>query len=34
MIVAMHHVAIGVSDFDKGLASYRDLLGFEASVQK
>jgi glyoxylase I family protein len=29
MIVGMHHVAIGVPDFDKGLAFYRDLLGFE-----
>jgi glyoxylase I family protein len=28
MIVGMHHVAIGVPDLDKGLAFYRDLLGF------
>lgn len=33
MIVGMHHVAIGVQDFDKGLEFYRDLLGFEV-VQK
>jgi len=33
MIVGMHHVAIGVPDFDKGLAFYRDLLGF-AVVQE
>ena len=29
MIVGIHHVAIGVPDFDKGLAFYRDTLGFE-----
>lgn len=29
MIVGMHHVAIGVQDFDEGLKFYRDLLGFE-----
>ena len=29
MIVGIHHVAVGVPDFDKGLAFYRDLLGFE-----
>ncbi|NJN50762.1 MAG: glyoxalase/bleomycin resistance/dioxygenase family protein [Gammaproteobacteria bacterium] len=29
MIVGIHHVAIGVPDFDKGLAFYRDTLGLE-----
>lgn len=29
MIVGIHHVALGVPDFDKGLAFYRDTLGFE-----
>jgi glyoxylase I family protein len=29
VIVGIHHIAIGVPDFDKGLAFYRDLLGFE-----
>lgn len=29
MIVGIHHVAIGVPDFQKGLAFYRDVLGFE-----
>ena len=29
MIVGVHHVAIGVPDFEKGLAFYRDVLGFE-----
>ncbi len=29
MIVGIHHVAIGVPDFEAGLAFYRDLLGFE-----
>ena len=29
MIVGIHHVAVGVPDFDKGLAFYRDVLGFE-----
>ena len=29
MIHGIHHIAIGVPDFDKGLAFYRDLLGFE-----
>ncbi len=29
MIVGMHHVAIGVQDFDEGLKFYCDLLGFE-----
>ena len=33
MIVGMHHIAIGVPDFDKGLAFYRDLLGFEVVQQ-
>jgi glyoxylase I family protein len=29
MIVGIHHVAIGVPDFEKGLTFYRDTLGFE-----
>ncbi len=29
MIVGIHHVAIGVPDFRKGLEFYRDVLGFE-----
>ena len=29
MIVGLHHVAIGVPDFEAGLAFYRDTLGFE-----
>ena len=29
MIHGIHHVAIGVPDFDRGLAFYCDLLGFE-----
>ncbi len=29
MIVGIHHVAVGVPDFEQGLAFYRDLLGFE-----
>ncbi len=29
MIVGIHHVAVGVPDFDRGLEFYRDLLGFE-----
>lgn len=29
MIVGIHHVAVGVPDFEKGLAFYRDTLGFE-----
>ncbi len=29
MILGIHHVAVGVPDFDKGLAFYRDTLGFE-----
>lgn len=29
MIVGIHHVAIGVPDFQRGLAFYRDVLGFE-----
>ena len=33
MIVGIHHVAIGVPDFDAGLAFYRDALGF-AVVQE
>jgi len=28
MIVGIHHIAIGVPDFDRGLAFYRDTLGF------
>lgn len=30
MIVGIHHVAIGVPDFDRGLEFYCGLLGFEA----
>ena len=30
MIVGIHHVAVGVPDFERGLRFYRDLLGFEA----
>lgn len=29
MIVGLHHVALGVPDFERGLAFYRDTLGFE-----
>ena len=29
MIVGIHHVAVGVPDFEQGLRFYRDLLGFE-----
>ena len=29
MIVGVHHVAVSVPDFDRGLAFYRDALGFE-----
>ncbi len=29
MIVGIHHVAIGVSDFDKALSFYTEALGFE-----
>jgi glyoxylase I family protein len=29
MIVGIHHVAIGVPDFQRGIAFYRDVLGFE-----
>lgn len=29
MIVGIHHVAVAVPDLDRGLAFYRDLLGFE-----
>ena len=29
MIVGIHHVAIGVPDLQRGLAFYRDVLGFE-----
>ena len=33
MIVGIHHVAIGVPDFQKGLEFYRDVLGFEVLSQ-
>lgn len=33
MIVGIHHVAIGVSDFDKALAFYTEALGFEIVQQ-
>jgi len=29
MIVGIHHIAIGVPDFDAGISFYRDVLGFE-----
>jgi glyoxylase I family protein len=29
MIIGIHHVAIGVPDFERGLRFYRDTLGFE-----
>jgi glyoxylase I family protein len=29
MIVGIHHIAIGVPDFERGLEFYRDVLGFE-----
>ena len=29
MIVGLHHFALGVPDFERGLAFYRDVLGFE-----
>lgn len=29
MIVGIHHVAVGVPDFERGLAFYRDVLGLE-----
>jgi len=28
MIVGIHHIALGVPDFERGLAFYRDTLGF------
>ena len=33
MIVGIHHIALGVPDFERGLAFYRDTLGF-AVVQE
>lgn len=33
MIVGIHHVAIGVPDFQKGIEFYRDVLGFELLSQ-
>lgn len=33
MIVGLHHVAIGVSDFDKALTFYTEALGFEVVQQ-
>ncbi|MEH6592882.1 MAG: VOC family protein [Halioglobus sp.] len=33
MIVGLHHVAIGVSDFDKALKFYTEGLGFEVVQQ-
>ncbi|MEM9621866.1 MAG: VOC family protein [Pseudomonadota bacterium] len=33
MILGIHHVAIGVPDFDAGLRFYRDVLGFECVEQ-
>jgi len=29
MIIGIHHIAIGVPDFQAGLVFYRDVLGFE-----
>lgn len=29
MIIGIHHIAIGVPDFEAGLAFYRDVMGFE-----
>ncbi len=29
MIVGIHHVAVGVPDLQRGIAFYRDVLGFE-----
>ena len=29
MIVGIHHIAISVTDLEKGLAFYRDALGFD-----
>lgn len=33
MIKGIHHIAVGVSDFDKGIAFYRDVLGFEPVME-
>ena len=33
MIVGIHHIAVGVPDFDAGLKFYRDVLGFEQVEQ-
>ncbi len=33
MIVGLHHVAVGVDDFDKGLKFYTEALGFEVVQQ-
>lgn len=33
MIVGLHHVAIGVNDFDKALTFYTEALGFEIVQQ-
>ncbi len=33
MIVGLHHVAIGVDDFDKALVFYTEALGFEVVQQ-
>ena len=33
MIVGIHHVAIGVPDFDAGLKFYTEVLGFEQVEQ-
>lgn len=33
MIVGLHHVAIGVNDFDKALTFYTEALGFEEVQQ-
>ena len=33
MIVGLHHVALGVDDFDKALTFYTEALGFEVVQQ-
>jgi glyoxylase I family protein len=33
MIVGIHHVAVGVPDFERGLSFYRDTLGFDVVQQ-
>ena len=33
MIKGIHHIAVGVPDFEKGIAFYRDVLGFEQVME-